>query len=177
MNYIPILQYNIILEFINHHINHIIPKSTILAHVEDPLHIWKFNDYFYSLWDLFQMPFSWSCRRACLCLPDSFHYMWLNYLASINGYSVIIAIVLDDESFHVIEGDFALVFPVEDSSIGGDVGGGRVELLVHGSVKIHQHLACSYGFENSIFVFVIDIENFSSIVERGTVPRECTCAC
>jgi hypothetical protein len=72
--------------------------------------------------------------------------------------SFLIAVVLDCKAFHVFKGDLALVITVEDALVGGDVGSSGVELLVHGAVEVHQHLARSDRLQNSVLVIVVHLE-------------------
>lgn len=76
-------------------------------------------------------------------------------LNSIKSVSFLVAIILVGEPLHVLKSDLALVVPIEYSLVGCDVGGSGVELLVHGAVEIHEHLASSDGLQHSVFVIIV----------------------
>ena len=51
--------------------------------------------------------------------------------------SIFVAVVLDCESFHIVEGDFSFVVSIKDTLVAGNIGGCWVEFFVHGSVEVH----------------------------------------
>lgn len=52
---------------------------------------------------------------------------------------IFITVILECKLFHVLEGDFAFIVPIEDSGKGGDISGCGMKLLIHGSIQVHEH--------------------------------------
>lgn len=73
--------------------------------------------------------------------------------------SLLVAVVLGHESLHIFEGDLPFIITVENALVGGDVGRSGVELLVHSTVEVHQHLACCDRLQHAVFVVIIHLED------------------
>ena len=83
---------------------------------------------------------------------------------------IFVAIVFQSKSFHVFESDFALIVSVENSCEGGNVSGGGVKLLVHGSIEVHEHFSCCNCLQNTVFVVIVHVEYFPILSQN--IPRE-----
>jgi len=69
--------------------------------------------------------------------------------------------VPDDELLQLFAGHLAVPVLVDDLHIGGDVGRGRLEALVHGAVAVHQPLGHLDRLAHSVAVAVVGLDYFA----------------
>jgi len=76
--------------------------------------------------------------------------------------SLLVAVILDCKAFHVLKGDFSLIVTIEDALVGSNISCGGMELLVHGPIEVHQHLASSDRLQDTVLVVVVHLEQLSN---------------
>lgn len=84
--------------------------------------------------------------------------------------SILITIVFDDKSFHVIDGDFPLIFSIKNPGVRCNISRSWMEFFIHGSVEIHQHFTCSDCFKSTIIILVIDLKYLPEFNKLITSP-------
>lgn len=89
--------------------------------------------------------------------------MWIKQVndESLSRDAVGVEKVPNDELFKVLSGHFPISVPVNDLDIGGNVGCGRLEALIHGTITIHEPLGHLNGLAYSISISIISFYDFS----------------